>query len=177
MTQVAELPRETIQAGQTAVTGQSFYVAAGGDLQAAINAAQPGDEIVLQRGATFIGSFTLPNKVGDGWINIRTEGSQPDAGTRVTETDASWMAKILSPGFNQAALSTQPGAHNYHISGVEISTVPGVTSLDTLVNLGDGTSAQNTLALQPHDLVLDHVYIHGSSTLDLRHAVALNGSR
>src|SRR5262245_43433044 len=44
-------------------TGTAYiFVSAGGDLQAAINAAQCGDEIVLQAGATFSGNFTLPYK-------------------------------------------------------------------------------------------------------------------
>ncbi|MBK9338293.1 MAG: hypothetical protein IPM98_17795 [Lewinellaceae bacterium] len=38
------------------------------DLQTAINAATPGSMLVLDAGATFKGSFTLPNKPGNGWI-------------------------------------------------------------------------------------------------------------
>ena len=42
--------------------GGVVTVNAGGDLQAAINNAQPGDTIVLQAGATFTGNFVLPDK-------------------------------------------------------------------------------------------------------------------
>ena len=48
-----------------------FTVAAGGNLQAAIDAAQPGDTILLQAGATFSGNFTLPVKAGSGYVTIR----------------------------------------------------------------------------------------------------------
>jgi hypothetical protein len=40
-------------------------VRAGDSLQAAIDRAQPGDEIRLQAGATFTGSFVLRARTGD----------------------------------------------------------------------------------------------------------------
>ena len=46
----------------TTASAATRTVNAGGDLQAAFNAAQPGDEIVLQAGARFTGSFYLPTK-------------------------------------------------------------------------------------------------------------------
>ena len=42
----------------------TLTVNAGGDLQAALNAARPGDTILLQAGATFTGNFVLPVKSG-----------------------------------------------------------------------------------------------------------------
>ena len=42
----------------------TIAVPAGGDLQAALNAAQPGDVITLAPGATYTGNFVLPNKGG-----------------------------------------------------------------------------------------------------------------
>src|SRR4028119_2064233 len=54
----------------------TINVNAGGNLQAAIDAAQPGDTILLQAGATFEGSFVLRYKAGAGtnadWIILRT---------------------------------------------------------------------------------------------------------
>jgi nitrous oxidase accessory protein NosD len=38
----------------------TLVVPAGGDLQAAINSAAPGDTIVLEAGATYRGPFWLP---------------------------------------------------------------------------------------------------------------------
>src|SRR5262249_52739363 len=51
-------------------TGGVVTVNAGGDLQAAINNAQPGDTIVLQAGATFTGNFILPAKSGSAYVTI-----------------------------------------------------------------------------------------------------------
>src|SRR5437868_14645575 len=54
------------------VSGSTIYVKAGGNLQAAIDRAKAGDTIVLPAGATFVGSFMLPNKVGSGFMTIQS---------------------------------------------------------------------------------------------------------
>ena len=46
-------------------------VPAGGDLQQALNAARPGDTILLEPGATYVGNFFLPSKVGDDMAIVR----------------------------------------------------------------------------------------------------------
>jgi len=84
------------------------------------------------------------------------------------------MATLLAPS-GQAALSTAAGAHNYRIIGVEITVAPGVDQAKTLVKL-DGGSNQDTLAEQPHHIVLDRVYIHGNDTVDLQRGVNLNSA-
>jgi hypothetical protein len=43
-------------------------VPAGGNLQAAINDAQPGDTIALEAGAVYTGNFKLPAKNENGFI-------------------------------------------------------------------------------------------------------------
>ena len=90
----------------TPVFGATFTVNAGGSLQAAIDAAQPGDTIVLQAGATFTGPFTLRAKNGTAYITIRssTADSQlPPAGTRITPAHAPLLAKI-KPGVSGSAI-------------------------------------------------------------------------
>src|SRR6185503_5644453 len=65
----------------------TINVFAGGDLQAALNAAKPGDTILLEAGATFIGNFVLPVKQGDAVITIRSAApaaALPAAGVRIT---------------------------------------------------------------------------------------------
>ncbi|PYN80939.1 MAG: hypothetical protein DMD96_12795 [Candidatus Rokuibacteriota bacterium] len=82
--QPPELPRAFLDTTLVPPSGQTIIVPAGGDLQAALNAAQPGDVITLQAGATFRGPFTLPNKAGLGWITVRTsapDSSLPPPGT------------------------------------------------------------------------------------------------
>ena len=78
----------------------TIAVAAGGNLQAAIDSASPGDTIALAPGATFTGSFTLPNKGGADFITIRTAGDSglPGAGTRVSPANAGSLAKIRQGG-------------------------------------------------------------------------------
>src|SRR5262245_55274847 len=55
-----ELPRVSLNTDYTPGAGREIAVTEGGDFQAALNQAQPGDVITLQAGATFTGNFTLP---------------------------------------------------------------------------------------------------------------------
>src|SRR5208337_980925 len=104
--------------------------AAGGNLQAAIDGAQPGDEIVLAAGAVFTGPITLPNFSGNGWITITSSGAGAlTPGARVDPSEVSDMATILAPGSNEPALQTAPGAHNYYISGLNITAASSVTQM------------------------------------------------
>src|SRR5439155_24008914 len=84
------LPQVFIDTTIVPPTGATIVVGAGGNLQAALNAANLGDVITLQAGATFTGPFTLPNKTtGTGWITVRTSalGSLPAPGNRVRPSD------------------------------------------------------------------------------------------
>jgi hypothetical protein len=157
-----------------AVTGQSIRVNAGGDLQAALNSAQPGDEIVVQAGATFTGPFTLPVKSGSGWITVRSSGTLPAAGTRVKPSDAAQMPKLVSQYPMEPVIQTAAGAHHYRLVGLELTANAGATLGGTLVALGDGSAAQNTVAQLPHDLVLDRMYVHGTPTLNFQRCIGLN---
>lgn len=169
-----ELPRVSVDVTMPTVTGHSVPVHSGGDFQAALNAAQPGDEIVLQAGATFVGPFVLPAKSGAGWIIIRSSGALPSAGVRVQPSDAAQMPKLVSQNSSIPVIQTAPGAHNYRLTGLEITANDGATDATSLVNLGDGSTAQNSLDKVPHDLVLDRMFIHGTSSLGFRRCIALN---
>jgi PKD repeat protein len=168
-----ELPRTLIDTTYVAPTGNTLTVAAGGNLQAALNAANPGDLIVLQAGATFVGNFTLPNKSGNDWVVIRSSADTalPAQGTRVGPAHSGLMAKLLSP--NAApAVATLSGAHHYRFVGIEIGLTSGVAINYGLVAFGD--SYQNSPAQVPHDLILDRCYVHGNASGDLSRGVALN---
>src|SRR6267142_355522 len=68
----------------SAVQAATITVNAGGNLQAALDAARPGDIIVLQAGAVFTGSYKLAAKGGAAYITIRSsapDGSLPPAAT------------------------------------------------------------------------------------------------
>lgn len=175
---VPELPRVYLDSSYPPATGRTLNVPAGGDLQFALDSAQPGDVVALQPGATFTGPFTLPKKSGVGWIVVRSaapDASLPPAGVRVTPDFAPVLPKIVSPDVGPALL-TEPGAHHYRLVALEIAVAPPVTFNYGLVLLGDGSSAQSSASDVPHDLVLDRVYIHGRPMGDLRRGVALNSA-
>jgi hypothetical protein len=169
-----ELPRATVDVSMPSGTGHSIHVSSGGDLQAAINGAAPGDEILLPAGATFTGNFTLPVKSGTGWIVIRTLGALPAPGTRVSPSDAPQMTKLVGSDPTFPVIQTALGAHNYRLIGLEITAKAGAAQAYSLVGLGDGSSAQNTVSKMAHHLVLDRDYVHGTSSLNFQRCIALN---
>src|SRR6185369_16857649 len=73
----------------------TLVVPSGGDLQAAINSAVPGDTIVLDAGATYRGPFTLPKKTGDLYVTIQSSRASEITG-RVTPAQSGLLAKLRS---------------------------------------------------------------------------------
>ena len=174
----AQLPQLSVNTAYPSMTRQ-VRVPAGSNLQTAINNALPGDELLLAPGATYTGQFTLPNKGSNtAWIVIRTD--LPDAtigyaGTRMTPSRAASanLAKIVG---NQVygPMATSIGANHYRFTGVEF--VSSVTGVNALVRFGDNTSAQNSAATTANNLILDRVYIHGTSSQDIKRCVMLNSA-
>src|SRR4051812_1195920 len=153
----------------------TLTVNAGGDLQAAINTARPGDTIVLAAGATFTGSFTLPAKNGTSYITIRSSAPDtalPAAGVRITPDFAAQLPKIRSTSTG-AAFRTSAGSSYWRLQFLEIFPSSSTASSD-LVQFGSGGSSQNTLAVVPHHLVIDRSYLHGDPSYGQRRGVSLN---
>jgi hypothetical protein len=166
-----ELPRVYVNSTYVAPMGRTIVVAPGGDFQAVLVAAQPGDVITLAAGATYRGPFTLPSKPGAGGITVRTstpDGSFPAPGTRVTPAQAPLMPKLVAA--SGAVITTAAGAHHYRFIGVEISPAPG-TYLYNLVLL---SSPNGSAAGLPHDIVFDRSYLHGDPVKGTRRGIALN---
>ena len=169
-----------LQLSYPAVPGRTLVVSAGGNLQAALDSAQRGDEVVLAAGATFTGNFVLKPKSGtvaNGWVVVRSSQlGQLPAGVRVGPAQAGLMARVQTAN-NMAALATAAGASGWWVAGVEVGVAPALAVLNNgLVLLGDGSSAQNSLSQVASYLVLDRVYVHASATQETKRCVALNSA-
>jgi len=174
-----ELPRVFLNTTYIPQNGQIINVAKDGDLQAALNAAKPGDTIILSPGATFTGNFILPAKSGEGWIVIRPDipdYALPAPGNRISPLYSGVLPKIFSPNAD-AAIETIKGAHHYRLIGLELGVPENVRVNYGIVRLGDGSNGQNTLDGVPHDIIIDRCYIHGNSTGSISRGIALNSAR
>jgi parallel beta helix pectate lyase-like protein len=151
----------------------TISVPVGGNLQQAIDNAAPGDTVALAPGATFIGSFTLPARIGDAVITIRTAGDDglPGDGERVSPVNSGTLAVVRAPA-NAPAFKTLAGAHHWRLMLLEVQGAGG----SDLITLGDGSSAQTSLSQIPHDLVIDRVYIHGDPDKGQKRGIALNSA-
>src|SRR5262245_63692545 len=98
----------------------TLLVTSGGDLQGALNSAQPGDEIVLSAGARFSGQFYLPAKPAGAVITIRSSATLP--ARRVTPDDAALMPTLVSPTVDPALSGI--GAANWRIDGLRFEANP-----------------------------------------------------
>lgn len=176
--ELPEMPQEYIETCMPA-TSQVISVCAAGcnynnnQLQQAINAATPGTTITLEAGVSYTGSFTFPEKTGEGWIVIRSnapDDSLPANNTRISPAYAPHLAKLVAkPNQTVATLNTR--AHHYYFFGLEFMTEAFAWNI---VIIGNGETVLDDL---PHDIVFDRVYMHGHATLGTRRAIAMNGRR
>src|SRR5438445_967474 len=130
-----ERPRRVVDIEEVAPTGRTIHVTAGGDLQAAIDGANPGDLIALEPGATYQGPFRLPRKDGSGWITISSASRMGTS--RVRPSDAPHMAKLVAS--SGSVIVADPSAHHFRLVGLEIAPAEGVF-LRALVQLGASES-------------------------------------
>src|SRR5829696_1378 len=152
---------------------------AGGNLQSAINAAQPGDRIVLEANQdyTCLSPCVLPVKSGSDFITIESSryaeipvrdffSKQPTAAV------AQMMARVKSLYSTEPVFQTLPGAHHYKLLGLDL--MPSSGQATRIVEFGTSGSNQDTLEEVPHDLVIDKSWIHAAPTQDVQRCVALN---
>ncbi len=171
--------------------GSTIQVPAGASLQGAISSANCGDTLLLQAGASFTGTFTLPDKGCDNqhWITIRTSASNaslPPEGSRITpcyaglaslsgrpayscSSTVDQMPRILAGG-NFAFTTGTTGGNHYRLIGLEITHSAGmpVGQPDTLVSVSGPVS--------PHHIIIDRCWIHGTAVDFLKRGVKLDGS-
>jgi hypothetical protein len=154
---------------------ETHTVRRGESLQAALDAAQPGDVVMLEAGAEFVGNFFLPAKSGQSPIVVRSEhsGRLPATGHRIHPDDGPLLARLRSPNA-LAALKTKAGAHHWELRYLEFAANAG--GYGDIIQLGDGSAAQKTLDRIPHHLTLSHVYVHGDPLRGQKRCIALNAA-
>ena len=153
-------------------TSQIIDVPAGGNLQQALNQVQPGGTVRLARGATYIGSFTLPAKNGTEYILITTaNASLPAPGVRINPSYKPQLATIRS-ATTSSALSTAPGASYYRIVGVAFEA--NQKGMGDIIALGRNN--ETTLAALPHHFELDRVIITGDPSLGQKRGISANAA-
>jgi hypothetical protein len=167
-------PPQTFDSSYVAPTEAKIPVAAGGNLQAALNTAKPGDTIVLQAGATFRGPFKIPNNAGSGWIYVVSSdlANLPPPGTRVNPANAANMPKIVAPN-GLSALNTVANSHHFRFVGIEFAPAPGTTLIYTVVKIGNADTSTATLA---HHIVFDRCYVHGNPNSNHQRGIEMDGA-
>jgi hypothetical protein len=158
-----------------AASAGTLTVRRGDNLQTILNSAVPGDVLLLEAGAEFVGNFVLPVKSGTDPIVVRSALHEqlPVPGQRIQPQHAALLARLRSPN-TSPALRTAPGAHHWQLQYLEFAANQG--GYGDLIQIGDGSSAQNTIDKVPHDLVLSHLYVHGDALLGQKRCVSLNAA-
>jgi hypothetical protein len=183
-----EAPRTLFTSPYVPGTGTVRTVNSGGDLQAALNAAVPGDVIVLETGAVFTGNFSLPTKTGNGGViqvvsaAIRGGTFPVPFGTRVTSSAG--MSTIRHPNGNvQPIVATVGnGKTGWRFGGIQFDLPPtgaitygGGDSIFDLVRLGVYNPANADPDAYPGNIVFDRCRAIGREDANVRRGIAFSG--
>lgn len=153
--------------------GRIIRVPPGGNIQAALNAAQSGDIVELQAGATYSGTINLPNKPLTDFVTIRSSAAADlPAEKRVSPAQRSSMATITSGILGRPAVQAVNGAHHYRFVGIEFTASGKLFNYGVVVFGGSEKRPENV----PHTLEIDRSYIHATGPTVSRRGIALNSA-
>ena len=159
--------------------GRTIPVRASDNLQAKLDDARPGDTLVLDAGASWVGNFVLPPKSGSGWITIRgsQESKLPGPGQRVSPAAAPSMPKILTPN-GTGAINASDGTQGWRMVGLEVGVVPTWQStVYQLLSIGSGSAdwgRRRPTDVVTSRIIIERCYIHGSPTQKVRRGILAN---
>src|SRR6266699_2624309 len=167
-------PRRTADSADNS-SPRVLEVRPGENLQAAVNAAIPGDTIILHAGASYIGNLNLPRKTGNAYITIQSSRTaELPENTRVSPGQTALFPKLQSQVQGAPVIKTAPGAHHYKFIGIEMSTANAAIPIFNLIELGSADKDQNNPGTVPHDLIFDRCFIHGFAAQQVQRGIALN---
>jgi len=166
-----------LAATATIASAATIAVPAGGNLQAALDAAKPGDVITLEPGATYVGNFVLRNKgaISD-YITVRSaapDSSLPGPGMRMTPAYAAQLPKIRSAN-SMSAIQTATAANHWKLMFLEFQANSG--GYGDIIALGANDSTQTLLSHVPYAFIIDRVYVHGDPVMGQKRGIAINSS-
>ena len=169
------MPQINIDTNYSLPAGNTVNVAAGSDLQLALDDAEPGDIILLEAGATFTGNFNLPYKNNPlkKWIYIQSSdyNNLPAPGERVSPNDAGSMPKIRATNGDRP-ITTENKANYLRFVGIEFYSNASLSGAMIKLGQADLTNAAD----QPNNIIIDRCYIHGSDSVQIRRAVEFQGA-
>src|SRR4051812_35403739 len=168
-----ELPR-SVPAPVFGPATRTIAASAGAsDLQAIVNAAQPGDSITIS------GDFppiTLPTKPCGG-AGISITGTAPALPVGTRQLPSTKTGRIISttsePAIRFASLTCQ-----WRLDGFEVvGSSPGTVVNYGMVSVGGtGDQGQTSLDKVPRNIVLSHLYVHGLGTTNSTRCVVLQSA-
>jgi hypothetical protein len=189
----AELPRVHVKSSLSATPapGKVRRVSAGNNLQQALNSADCGDTLELERGAAFTGKLLFPAKKCDDshWIIIRTsapDSALPREDTRLTpcyggvsslpgrpafqcNSTENVLAKLEYPAKSGSGpIAFASGANHYRLIGLEVTRSNPGASISNLIGLQQGAAADH--------LVFDRMWIHGAAQDETTRGIQLGSS-
>lgn len=133
-------------------------VNAGGNLQAALDAATPGTVVQLEAGATFQGPFTLRGSD----VTLTSATTLPAPGTRCLPSHAKGFAKIRAR--SESALLHRGAVVKQTLVGIEV--------------IGDPDSNAATVEFMPESvqIVIDRCFLHGDGARGAKRGVGMNST-
>jgi hypothetical protein len=177
----AALPKACFHTALTATPspGKEIKVPAAGGLQKAIEVARCGDTLVLAADGDYSAGFEFPDKGCDDahWITVRTAGTIPPEGTRITPCFAGIaalpgrpryscpkpersMAKLIVPLHSAISVS-----NHYRFIGLEITRAEGGGSTSDLVHAPRGNK-----------IIFDRMWMHGTPRDETQRGLAFPGA-
>ena len=160
------------ETGRALASARTTKLTRADDLQAALNAAKPGDTIILEAGATWTGNFTLPAKAGEGYITITSSrADELVPAKRVSPADVAGRLAHVNSSNAAPAIKALPGSHHYRFIGIASRAPAGIYTFGIWVfDEGQQTAEQDV----PHHFDIDRCYLVGDRIAGGKRGILLN---